>query len=90
MFSSAFESTLQKLVQMIGACGLTLLVQSLSARSGESSIPASSTMPLNLRDTLATFRQTRHQGSSLSIGDLSLEPFREQQLTLVQDDSAGR
>ena len=42
-----------------GACGMILLILSSSARSGESSIPASSTVPFDLRDTLATFRQTQ-------------------------------
>ena len=51
MISNAFESTLQKLVQMMGACKLTLLIRSFSAKSGESSIPPSSTVPFDLRGT---------------------------------------
>ena len=54
MISNAFESTLQKLVQMMGACKLTLLIRSFSAKSGESSIPPSSTVPFDLRGTLPT------------------------------------
>ena len=46
-----------------GACVLILLMRSSSARSGDSSVPA--TVPFDLRDTLATFRQTPHQDSSL-------------------------
>ena len=44
----------------------------------------------DLRDTLATFRRTPHQGQFSPFVALSLEPSSEQQLTLVQNDSAGR
>ena len=87
MFCSAFESILQKLVQMMGACRLILLIRSTNARSRESSIPAPSTVTFDLRDTLQLFGRL-HIKTVLSISDLNLEPSSEQQL--VHDDSAGR
>ena len=89
MFSNAFESTLQKVVQTMDSCRLILLIRSSSARSGESSISASPTVPFDLRDTLATFRRL-HIKTVLSITDLSLESSSGQSLTLVQNDSADR
>ena len=71
MFSNPFESTLQKLVQTMGACRLILLMRSSSAKSGESSIPASSKVPLDFRNTLSTFRQTPHQDTVSSNSHLS-------------------
>ena len=90
MCSNTFESTLQKLVQVMGACRLILLTRSSGARSGESSIPASSTVPFDLRRHSFNFSADSKIKTVLSIGDLSLEPSSEQQLTLVQDVSACR
>ena len=89
IFSNAFWSTLQKLVRMMGACGLTLLIRSLSARSRQSSLLFSLTKPFNLHDTPSTFSADPIH-TVLSINDLSLVSSSEQQITLVQDDSVGK
>ena len=52
------------------ACSLILLIRSSSARSGEPSIPASSTVPFRLRDTLATFSARQFSPLVISVWSL--------------------
>ena len=88
MFSNPFESTLQKLVQMMGACKLILLMTILECKRVESHPYLLHRQCRLISATLFQLFGRLHIKTGLSISGLSLEPSSEQQLTLVQDGSA--